>query len=210
MTALIIGIFVMVVLVGVPAYFCAKVWKNAEKESELPSSDVISKSLKKAFHIMFWGIDMVLGSWVIMITSSIWAGLSNEYGMLDRLPIALTVTLIPMLIGFILLIVGRIKLGTQTRVLEHGTGRKLTPLEQYTLIVMNGIEGENIKTLSIQVAKVTNNKVDDVLAATTSVNILFRMAKLGRLHTGDNYIKNHWSLILVLAVALFFVVLIII
>ena len=201
----IISVLVVVVLVGVPTFFIARAWKNAEKEAPLPPPEAIWANLRKAFFLWFWGVDLAFGSIVLMVVSAIWAAGSDEYGMLDRLPVALAVTLVPLIAGMVLLVIGRVGIGVQTRRLEHGTGRERTPLEDYVLAVMGNFEGQNVKALAIQVARVTGNKVDDVAAAAAGIGILGKIGKWGKLFTGKSFLKNHWPWLLTAALALVFV-----
>ena len=207
MTGIIIGIMIAVILIGVPTFFITRVWKSAEKETDLPPEETISGNLTKGFRLMSWGMDLAFGSAAIMIASSVWAAGADDYGMSERLPIAVLTAVAVCMIGFILLFVGRTEVGAQTRILEHAKGRERTPLEDYVLIAMGSIESGNAVILAGQVARMTGNKVDDVAAATAGAGIIFRMRKLSKLFIGNSFFKNHWPLLPVIALTLLFIVL---
>lgn len=188
---LIITLLILTAVIGIPTYIIYKIIKNIDKETITPSSDIIQKKLHNGYLISFWGIDLMFASVPVMICSC--------YTFFDsRIELAVLVPMLFICIGSILLIIGRVIIGCQTRRINFIKGRERTSLEEWVLEMMSGIESKNTEALFTQVARTTNNKVDDITSISVGMPIIFKLFKIGKVFTGKNFFKIHWPWILTL------------
>lgn len=188
---LIITLLILTAVIGIPTYIIYKIIKNIDKETITPSSDIIQKKLHNGYLISFWGIDLMFASVPVMICSC--------YTFFDsRIELAVLAPMLFICIGSILLIIGRVIIGCQTRRINFIKGRERTPLEEWVLGMMSGIESKNTEALFTQVARATNNKVDDITSISVGMPIIFKLFEIGKVFTGKNFFKIHWPWILTL------------
>jgi len=155
----------------------------------------MQKFPNNGYLISFWGIDLMFASVPVMICSAI-------VFFDNRIEFSAVAPILFMIIGSILLIIGRVIIGCQTRRINFIKGRERTPLEEWVLGMMSGIESKNTEALFTQVARATNNKVDDIISISVGMPIIFKLFELGKVFTGKNFFKIHWPWILAVLVCI--------
>ena len=203
----VISILVLVVIIGLPTWLIVHIMKKAENEKSTPDPETIVKNFKKGFFLSFWGMDFALGSIPLMISISAWSVLTDQ----DEIYAAFGLGGY-LLIAFIILAIGRIIVGYQSRRLNFSASRKRTELENYAVDgLLHDVEAKNGRAnLMYGVARITNNTIDDIAAVTANMGILSAYSRIGKKFTGDNFLKNHWPWIPVLLLTAVFVVMTII
>lgn len=195
---LIITLLVLIAIIGIPTYIIYKIIKNIDKEIITPSSDIIQKKLHNGYLISFWGIDLMFASVPVMICSAI--------AFFDsKIEFSVIAPVLFMIIGSILLIIGRVIIGCQTRRINFIKGRERTQLEELVWKTMSHIEGSNT-ALTTQVTKITDNKIDDIAGIAIGGPIIFEFFQIGKVFTGKNFFKIHWPWILAVLVCISLIV----
>lgn len=195
---LIITLLILTAVIGIPTYIIYKIVKNIDKETITPSSDIIQKKFHNGYLISFWGIDLMFAAVPVMICSAI-AFFDN------RIEFSAVAPVLFMIIGSILLIIGRVIIGCQTRRINFIKGRERTPLEEWIWEMMSHIEGSNA-ALTTQVTKMTDNKMDDIAGIAIGGPIIFKFFQIGKVFTGKNFFKIHWPWILAVLVCISLIV----
>lgn len=194
----VIALIITGVLLGIPTYIVYKVIKKCDADSTVYTPEEISKRLRRGFYLCFWGIEFAFGSLALFL---LW--------IFDYVPTTLQIG-IPIgsiVIGFILLFVGRVKIGTATRFLNHRK-RELTPLEEWTLTAMYRVEGWNsaYQNLINSITRTTPGVTDDILLGIGNVEIITGFFGVGKVYTGKSHLKKYWPVYSIIATLLIFLV----
>lgn len=85
--------------------------------------------------------------------------------------------------------------------------RERTEFEEWVLQAMLGIEDAAMRRNGINsITKVTPGVTDDMLSAMNSTGIISGYMEVGRVYTGKNILKNHWTVISIIVAILISIV----
>jgi len=192
-------IIITLIVLALPVAVILLVIRRIDKETVTPPSEFIEKQLRRGFFLSFWGIDIAISC---MIPAFLGAIKSADY---DDPWVVMSVAIgavIYLMVGFIVLVIGRTMVGCQTRRINFIKGRTRTPLEEWVLMMMDGVESRQGDVLFNQVAVATDNKVDDIEAITNGAGVIFAFFKIGKVFTGNNLLKNHWPWIIAIGLTI--------
>lgn len=185
-----IAILISIILIGVPTYLIVRVYKKVDSDETIYTPEEIAKRLKKGYFLTFWGIKMAFGCVPLFAL------------MFCKVPVVLMFAF-PIgfcTIGLVLLFVGMVIVGTGTRYLNNRK-RELTPLEEWTLASMNGIQGRaQNRNLANSISRATPGVTDDILSAIGSVGIVSGLFAIGNVYTGKNIFKKFWPIFIIVTI----------
>jgi hypothetical protein len=191
-----IAILIVAVLCGVPAFFVARAIQKVDKEEVTPPAEVIKSELSRGFRTMFIGLDLVWGSIPLLVATAVCAGLGGTSLLFSPFWSVGT-----MAVGLVVFGVGRVIVGCQTRRINFIKGRERTPLEEWTLAVMEGIESRQGAALFDRVAIETGIPALELAAIANGSGIILTLYRIGRVFVGGRFLRNHWILLLMVLAA---------
>lgn len=181
----IISIALLAVVMGVPTWLVIRALKKVENNEVAFSPEEVTQRLKNGFFLSKWGMELAFGS--IATFALLFCDIPET--------IQFVVPMGSLIVGMILLFVGRVKIGITTRYLNYST-RSITELERFVLDTMIGIENEGMRLNGMRaITKLTPGITDDMLVTLDGMGTISRFSEIGRLYTGKNVLKNHWPII---------------
>ncbi len=189
---IIIPLFIVSVLIGIPTWLMIRIMNKADKNTTIYLPEEVTKRLRKGFYLSFWGIDLLFGA--LPSFALIFCDVTTAFQFI--------VPAVALVVGFIMLFVGRIQVGLMTRYINF-CNRERTEFEEWVLQAMLGIEEATMRRNVINsIAKVTPGVTDDILSAMNSTGIISGYMEVGRVYTGKNILKNHWPIITIIVAIL--------
>lgn len=188
-------VLISIVLLGAPTLFMVKAMKKAESSETYYSPDEVTVRLRRGFFMSNWGIDFLLG--MIPGFAILLCDVSEG--------VKISLIAASFILGFALLFIGRFKVGMTTRYLNF-CNRETTDLEKWVVNEMLDIE-DSAMTANFfnSITRVTPGVTDDIIAAKEgSSGIISGFRSVSKVYTGKNIFKNHWPVILILAIVLTF------
>ena len=169
---------------------------KADKNTIVYSPEDVTKKLRKGFYLSFWGIDLLFGAIPLFVL--ILCDFPRVFQFI--VPAAAFV------VGFIMFFIGRIQVGIMTRYINF-CNRERTEFEEWVLQAMLGIEEVAMRRNGINsITKVIPGVTDDMLSAMNSTGIISGYMEVGRVYTGKNILKNHWTVISIIVAILISIV----
>ena len=193
---IIIPLFIVSVLIGIPTWLMIRIMNKADKNTTIYLPEEVTKRLRKGFYLSFWGIDLLFGA--LPSFALIFCDVPTAFQFI--------VPAVALVVGLIMLFVGRIQVGLMTRYINF-CNRERTEFEEWVLQAMLGIEEVAMRRNVINsIAKVTPGVTDDILSAMNSTGIISGYMEVGRVYTGKNILKNHWPIITIIVAILISIV----
>ncbi len=182
---IVIGLIVSAVLIGLPTLLVVRTFKKADESTIVYSPEEVTQRLSKGFFMSHWGIELAFGA--IPTFALLFCDVNTIFQF--AVPIA------TLIIGVILLFVGRIKVGLMTRYLSS-CNRDRTDLEDWVLERMQGIEVAAMELSGINaISRLTPGVTDDILMLINGKDVIFGYRAVGRVYMGKNILKKHWPII---------------
>lgn len=192
----IVLLLIALAIIGIPSYLIFRIFKKFDENKIVYSPEEVTKRLRRGFYLSYWGLDLLFGgllSFIIMFCD------------VDEVVMFLA-TVGAVVIGFIVLFVGRMQVGMMTRYINF-CNRERTELEEWILQNMLDIEESAAsRNLLNAITKVTPGVTDDMISAMNSKDIISGYISVGKIYTGNNIFKNHWPIISIIGIILISVV----
>lgn len=179
----------LVVIVGIPLLVILPILKKADDNTIIYTPEQVSERFKRGFFLSFWGLDVMYGVVPLIVVSAIF---------IKNIGLAAGISVGAFFLGVILFFIGRMQVGLTSRYLNF-CNRELTPMEQLTLQkLLRMEEAAGYANLVSQITRISPGSKDDVLAAVSASGVIKTYYKVGKLYTGKNLLKNHWTMLVVL------------